>query len=228
MSTAGSEAVAAATVLLLRDGEPGLEVLMLHRTSKVAFGGMWVFPGGRVDPADFDEADEASDADAVELAAARRAAVREAAEETGLIVSREDLVVHSHWMPPAHVGRRFSTWFFLAPAPAGVVVVDGGEIRDHRWLPPADAIVRRDAAEIELAPPTWVTLHNLAQHPDVASALAAARDAAPVRFATRMVPTDDGMVGLWHGDAGYEDGDVDRPGARHRLTMLSTGWRYES
>lgn len=44
---------AAATVLLVRDDPGGLEVLMLRRAAKAAFaGGMYVFPGGRVDPAD--------------------------------------------------------------------------------------------------------------------------------------------------------------------------------
>ena len=48
---------AAATVMMVRDGEPGLEVFMLRRTGKAAFGaGMYVFPGGRVD--DADHADE--------------------------------------------------------------------------------------------------------------------------------------------------------------------------
>ena len=42
--------IPAATVVLLRDGEAEPETLMLHRTSKVHFGGMWVFPGGRIDP----------------------------------------------------------------------------------------------------------------------------------------------------------------------------------
>ena len=44
----------AATVMLLRDTENGLEVFMLRRTSNAAFAaGMYVFPGGRVDDADF-------------------------------------------------------------------------------------------------------------------------------------------------------------------------------
>ena len=55
-----SPAIPAATVVLVRDGagDDGmgdhgcLEVLMLHRVSKVAFGGMWVFPGGKVDDDD--------------------------------------------------------------------------------------------------------------------------------------------------------------------------------
>ena len=42
----------AATVIPLRDGEDGLEVLLLRRAARGAFGGMWVFPGGQVDPVD--------------------------------------------------------------------------------------------------------------------------------------------------------------------------------
>ena len=43
--------IPAATVILVHD-QDGLEVLMLRRTSAVAFGGMWVFPGGHVEDAD--------------------------------------------------------------------------------------------------------------------------------------------------------------------------------
>jgi 8-oxo-dGTP pyrophosphatase MutT (NUDIX family) len=44
---------AAATVLLLREQPSGLEVLMMRRASAVSFmGGMWVFPGGRMEAID--------------------------------------------------------------------------------------------------------------------------------------------------------------------------------
>ena len=40
----------AASVILVRDTDPGFEILMLRRTADAAFaGGMHVFPGGRVD-----------------------------------------------------------------------------------------------------------------------------------------------------------------------------------
>src|SRR5260221_7102453 len=43
----------AATVMLLRDTPGGIEVFMLRRTTSAAFaGGMYVFPGGKVDDAD--------------------------------------------------------------------------------------------------------------------------------------------------------------------------------
>jgi 8-oxo-dGTP pyrophosphatase MutT (NUDIX family) len=45
----------AATVVLVRDGEAGLEAFLLRRVAGMAFaGGMTVFPGGGVDPRDAD------------------------------------------------------------------------------------------------------------------------------------------------------------------------------
>ena len=44
----------AATVIIVRDAEPQYEIFMLRRTHQAAFaGGMYVFPGGRVDEEDF-------------------------------------------------------------------------------------------------------------------------------------------------------------------------------
>ena len=217
-----SEAVEAATVILLRDAADGIETLMLRRNSKLEFaGGMWVFPGGRVDPEDrigLDPSDE--------LGAARRAAVREALEEANLAIAEEALVPFSHWTPPAIAPKRFLTWFFVASAFEGEVAIDLGEIHDQAWMRPAEAMRRRNALEIELLPPTWVTLDRLGSFPDVASALADARTRSPERFVTRVGKTPEGGVALWHGDAGYESGDATLPGARHRLFMAAT-WRYE-
>ena len=145
--------VPAATVVPLREGGAGLEVLLLRRSSRGAFGGMWVFPGGQVDAQDMDAGDmDAGDTDAgaapgrgveSEIRAARRAAVREAKEEADLELDQSSLVTHSFWLPPAEAPRRFATWFFLAPA-GGEIVVDHGEIREHRWLTPSEAMESRD------------------------------------------------------------------------------------
>lgn len=217
---AENPAIPAATVILLRDGDAGVETLMLRRNSKLAFGGMWVFPGGRVDPADHEGA-------ANDYEAARRAAVREAQEESDLVVAVDDLVPISHWTPPPQTPKRFSTWFFVAPAPAGTVTVDDGEIHEHRWVSPGAALGQRDAGEIELAPPTWITLHTLATHATVAAAVAAAAGRDPDVFVTRFGATDDGLVTMWAGDAGYETSDPTVAGARHRLVMADSAWRYE-
>jgi 8-oxo-dGTP pyrophosphatase MutT (NUDIX family) len=216
-------ATPAATVVLLRDATDGLEVLMLRRDSRVAFGGMWVFPGGRVDPED------AHPDDADDEAPARRAAAREAIEECGLAVDADELVPFSHWTPPAITPRRYATWFFLGRASGDEVVIDDGEIRDHAWLAPDEVLRRRDTGEVQLAPPTWVTLHDLCGHPDVASALDAARtrEAALPRYETRWAETEGGAVALWAGDAGYDSCDCDAAGTRHRLWMLGGTWRLE-
>jgi 8-oxo-dGTP pyrophosphatase MutT (NUDIX family) len=217
----GSAPVAAATVLLLRDGREGLETLMLRRNSKIAFGGMWVFPGGRVDEADCEgEADD-------DLAHARRAAVREAEEETGLLIEPDAMLPFSHWTPPPITPRRFLTWFFAAAAPQGEVRIDEGEIHEHQWMSPHEALARRDAAEIELAPPTWVSLFELTRWQDVGTALGALQQRQPERFETRIVVEGSGPIALWHGDAGYPTGELHAEGPRHRLLMNEGIWRYE-
>lgn len=84
-------ATPAATLVIFRnapDGGPP-ELLMVQRSKAMSFaGGAAVFPGGRVDDADFTlaEALGAADADHRDELAARIAAVRETLEETGLAV----------------------------------------------------------------------------------------------------------------------------------------------
>jgi 8-oxo-dGTP pyrophosphatase MutT (NUDIX family) len=212
-------------VIVARDGATGLETLLIRRNTALVFaGGMWVFPGGRIDPGD-----HAPDAPDDEMAAARRAAVREAGEEAGLVLPRDALVPFSHWTAPPTSPRRFATWFFLAPCPPGTpaVTVDGGEIHDHAWMRPQDALARRAAGEIELGPPTWITLHELARFSDLAAALAHTRAREPERFATRLAQVDGGLVAVYEGDVAYGGGPVDAPGPRHRLSMVGTGWTYE-
>lgn len=210
----------AATVVVVRDGPDGLETLMLRRAGRGAFAGLWVFPGGRVE--DGDRRDD-------DLATARAAAVREAREEADLVLGEDALVPFSFWVPPVESPRRFATWFFVAAAPVGVdgdVEVDGAEIHDHVWIRPADALARRDAGEIGLVPPTWVTLWTLRRHASTASVLGAAQADAPERFATRMLVGDEGQVAAWDPDEAYTSGDLLAAGARHRLVMGPT-WSYE-
>lgn len=97
----------AATVVLIRDGKQGLETLMLKRNKALLFaGGIWVFPGGALEQADWDGAD------GDESVAARLAAAREAEEESGLEIDTQGLVEISLWITPEAEPRRFHTWFF--------------------------------------------------------------------------------------------------------------------
>ena len=143
------------------------------------------------------------------------------------MIEEEDLVPFSHWTPPPITPKRYFTWFFVAAAPDASVAIDGGEIHEHAWMRPADALARRDEGDIELAPPTFVTLFELAGCADVRAALAYTRSRTPERFQTVIARAEGGAVALWHGDAGYADAAADRAGPRHRLWMLADGWRYE-
>lgn len=94
----------AATVVLMRDGAEGVETLLLRRARTAGFvPGAYVFPGGRVDRADaepdivahLDGLDAETAATRLELAdgdppalAYYLAALREAFEETGILVGR--------------------------------------------------------------------------------------------------------------------------------------------
>lgn len=216
------QAIPAATVVVLRDGQQGLEVLLLRRDRDLSFaGGNWVFPGGRIDPGD--HPDTGAD---LELAA-RAAAVREAAEEAGIALDPSSLARWSHWTPPPESPRRFSTAFFVAALSdaATEIVIDDGEIREYCWQRPLDMLDRRDAGEVNLTPPTVITLHQLLPHSDVDAALSAERTIE--HFATRVAVQGDTIVAMYHGDAGYESGDAGAAGARHRLIMGSGPWHYE-
>ena len=216
----------AATVVLLRDGDGELEVLMIHRGAETAFGGMWAFPGGAIEDGDVPAGTEPDP-----LPAARFAAARETREEIGLEVDPASFVWWSHWLPPARNAlspKRFSTWFFVAPAHGGhadeYVRVDGSEVKVHRWIAPAVALTLQDRGEIEVAPPTYVTLTQLARYGDVASALAGAD---PRYFATQVHVEGSVRHCLWAGDVGYGDGDPRSDGPRHRLVMdAEQGWCY--
>jgi 8-oxo-dGTP pyrophosphatase MutT (NUDIX family) len=215
----------AATVVLVRDGAQGIEALLLRRHSDLAFhGGAWVFPGGRIDDEDY-----ASAGDEDHGAAALVAACREAQEEAGLALDLSSLVPFSHWTTPIGPPRRFATWFFLASATdADLVATDGGEITDHRWFSPSDALAARAAGEIELPPPTFVSLTWLHDAPSAAAAVDAARSREYVSFEPRLHRVEDGMVHLYVGDhADDEVARLDGAGPRHRLWTLPSEWRYE-
>ena len=81
----------AATVLLLRDGAQGLEVLMTRRSTKASFApGAYVFPGGGIDALDAEShataARRATQSD--EQLTQAIAAIRESFEELGVLLAR--------------------------------------------------------------------------------------------------------------------------------------------
>jgi 8-oxo-dGTP pyrophosphatase MutT (NUDIX family) len=111
--------------------------------------GVWVFPGGSVDPGD-----------GAEEARYRACAVRELAEEAGIeLPAEEELVLFSRWITPEVITTRFDAWFFLALAPAHAPPrPDGIETTEARWFRPGEALAAQDAGELVLAFPTRTQL----------------------------------------------------------------------
>ncbi len=99
----------AASVLILRDGPDGLEVFMVLRSPELDFSsGALVFPGGKVDPEDADPAlaERATGRFGERARAHRMAAVREAFEETGVLLARRAETM----LPPDDPGRITTRW----------------------------------------------------------------------------------------------------------------------
>jgi 8-oxo-dGTP pyrophosphatase MutT (NUDIX family) len=222
LSTATPELRAAATVVLLRDGDHGVETLMLKRNKALLFaGGVWVFPGGALDPSDLEAGDGTQES------AARIAAAREAQEESGLEVDADTMVQISHWTTPVVEPKRFYTWFFLALAPPEPeVVIDGSEIHDHRWMNIDDAIAAHEAGELGLFPPTIMTLRALQGYMSAEDAMigVAARDPYEV-FPVFASGGEDIQV-FYRGDVSYDSADPTLEGPRHRCILRDKVWQY--
>ncbi len=229
----------AATVLLLRPAGEGFEVYLIRRVAAMAFGGMYAFPGGGVDPSDstthLDWAGPDPAGWGVRLglapAAAQAvvcAAAREVFEEAGVLLAgpdadqvvgdvsddgweaartdleqrrtgfadllarrgltlRSDLLLPwSRWVTPEFEPRRYDTYFFVALLPEGQRTRDVSGEADHTlWVRPTDACDRVEAGELNMLPPTLVTLREIAACDDLA---AVARAAADRDAATPITP----------------------------------------
>jgi len=214
----------AATVVLLREAQAGMEVLLLRRQSQLAFAaGMWVFPGGRIDPEDF-----GSQPDDLH-GAARRAAAREAMEEASVQVDPDALIYFAHWTTPAgeKTARRFATWFFVTALDGEhVVEVDGGEIEAHQWLSPDDAIAAHRRREMALMPPTYVALSEMATCKNIEAVLAMYRTRKVMEI--EPIPgRGPQMMATYPGDVAYGEENWEIPGSRHRIWMGEDGWHYQ-
>ena len=219
------EAFPAATVVVIREaantGE--LEVLMLRKNSRLQFaGGQWVFPGGRVDADEL----EGNDLDR----AYQLAAIRETKEEANIDLASNTLYRFARWVTPVTAKKRFDTWFYvtlLSSEQDTPVAVDGSEIQEHRWMSPSAVLKARDSKELEIMPPTYLTLLEIKDFTQYAELI----DFYEQREFPDIMPKthhiDGKMLLLYPGDAGYEVNDTtitDEP--QHRFLMGPDKWQY--
>jgi 8-oxo-dGTP pyrophosphatase MutT (NUDIX family) len=185
----------AATVILLRGGAAGLEVLLVRRSPQARFmGGVWVFPGGAVDAGE-GEGDHAH----------RAAALRELREEAAITLEDPGaLVKFSRWITPAQVKIRFDTHFFLASLPPGQRArIDGEECVDVGWFEPRAALDAHRAGELQLVFPTIKHLEQLSTFQSVAQLLAHARGREVMPVQPKVVLEGEVARVLLPGDPGY-------------------------
>lgn len=181
-----------ASLILVRDGERGPELLLVRRNPQQRFmGGFWVFPGGAVDAGEDH----------------RAAAVRELAEEAGVTdLEPEALVEYSRWITPELIEIRFDTRFFVARAPAGARPrIDGEECVDLRWITPLAALDAYGREELALVFPTLRHLEELSDFETVDALLAYAREREIVAVLPRVVLGADEPRVLLPGEPGYDD-----------------------
>ena len=181
----------AASMILLRDGDGGPEVLLVERNPEQRFmGGAWVFPGGAVHDDDGDHA---------------RTARRELEEEANVLLGEEaEVVPFSRWITPLEVKTRFDTWFFAARAPGDADPrADGAECVDVRWIRPGDALEAGTRGELKLVFPTIKHLEELAGFESVQHALDAARGREVEAVLPKVVQGDGGARVVLPGEPGY-------------------------
>jgi 8-oxo-dGTP pyrophosphatase MutT (NUDIX family) len=191
----------AASAVVGRDGDDGLEVLVLERSGRNRFlPGYVAFPGGAADGLDEDLAARWFGSPAE---GARACAVRELVEEVSLALTSDgfkrsgsleavddappsagQLFEIAHWIAPPVVPVRFDARFFAVRAAAGLdPVPDGIETADAWWNPPRSLLEDWEAGRRRLYWPTFFTMNAVAQCDSVDELLA-------LRIETRE-PDDD-------------------------------------
>jgi 8-oxo-dGTP pyrophosphatase MutT (NUDIX family) len=211
------EARPASTVLLLRDGANGIETFLMRRATTMAFAPrMHVYPGGRVDDADYAariefigpptrlaELATRASTDIDGLVALYSCAIREIEEETGLCLVAPDadgglrvdpaqLPIVDHWVTPEMEPKRYDVRFFVAVVPDGQdAVLSTTEADGAFWIAPAAALAARAAGDMAMLPPTEATLRYLTTFTRASEVLvdAARRPVVPL-LPRRLVDAD--------------------------------------
>jgi len=190
----------AATVLALRPLAAGFEVLMVRRNSRGFFRDIIVFPGGRVDEVDVVPGHALDDE-----RSHRNAALREFAEETGILITDDGamrapalrdrayydwledhavvpgvdrLTLVSRWVTPEYAPRRFDTRFYVVSCrDAPDVELDRDELIWHEWVAPEVALQRHVDGEWPMVQPTVSHLQWLSRWSTIDEAVLSAEGA---------------------------------------------------
>ena len=118
------------------------------------------------------------------------------------------LLCWSRWVTPNRAARRFDTLFFAAALPLGSEVrFDTNEAIESRWIDPQSVRAEEENAELILAPPTIVTLKDIAraarQHGTPAALLARERGRRIEPIQPKTVSVDGKILAVFPWDAEF-------------------------
>jgi 8-oxo-dGTP pyrophosphatase MutT (NUDIX family) len=207
-------------VILLRDGDAGLETFLMRRATTMAFAPrMHVYPGGKVDEVDYaapitliggdaslDDLAARASVEPPGLLALYSCAVREIREETGLVLVEPGLdgtlvidvsrmPVAAHWVTPETERLRYDVRFFMVALPEGQEArLTTTEADGAFWISPAVALAGMIAGTLAMLPPTEETMRSLVEFDRAADAVAAACTREVVPLLPRRLVADDGSV----------------------------------
>ncbi|MBL4639865.1 MAG: NUDIX domain-containing protein [Kordiimonadaceae bacterium] len=222
----------ASSVVLVRDGDTGLEVLMMERAKTMKFApGAFVFPGGKIDKTDADtnlwdgltnSSPDSADFDY------RVGVLRELYEEAAVmltvgaakdtagsqdfhgdlitvsgVLDTAGLVPFAHWVTPETAPRRFDTHFFIAAHNGQAAKHDGNEAISLRWVNPQVLLNDWEDDKVPLMFPTRLNLIKLARATTVTEAMKQAKNTPLVRTIPKVTRGRNGLSVTIDKAAGY-------------------------
>ncbi len=239
---------------------------MVQRHRKMGFlPNAWVFPGGRVDPADHLDGHPALvggeqvlgqlELPRPDAIAHVVAGLRETWEEVGVwlgdgppdpslrraVATRERSLVDvltdasrlhldalrawSWWITPKAEPKRYDTRFLVTLAEDADGRHDEHETVDSRWVSPRAVLEAADHRGFPMAPPTWWTLNELAEHDHAEAAYGAAH--GRVQRAIQPIMSFSG-AGIALQMPGHDDHPEPRiPGVPRGIVFRDAGWVAE-
>ena len=227
-------ALPASSILLVRNGPTGLEVLMMERPKTMRFApGAYVFPGGKVDAEDMklwrwrkSITDNRLGDDIKFKIAALRELYEEAGvcllqgrpgakwsrnrsfignvERSGRQLDTAALVPFAHWVTPENLPRRFDTQFYIARHNGTHAREDGNEALSLKWANPSDLLLRWEEEKIPLMFPTRLNLMKLSRAKTAGEAIRNARRDPVVRTLPKLRVTKAGVGLSIPAECGYE------------------------
>ena len=209
---------------------------------------VFVFPGGGIDPKldahledpsldrELDEALSHLDWRAwgfsifSEAQMSLRAALRETREEAGLNLRPQGLQALNcvaHWLTPPITTKRYDTYFWAASCDlTQEVIIDGHEISDFGWWSPKAALEAYAQGEIDLAPPTFCLLTEMARHQDPSQYILNASSSPPAEAICPHLLRGPQLSLCLPGDYAHPQ-SVDQTGTRRRLTRIDGRWTWD-